>query len=192
MPWLEDVLSNANAREAIPSLNAVNCDQVPDGSLVRFYGMVQDVRDPEYYEGMFECADASGSLARVVTGKYRDCVDSVAGLQPKPSGSHIWQRLPVVCVPVPSQSEWAAGVVCGPSLAADVGPPAGSRPKKRAMECEEVEQCGEREVEMEVEEGATESGKKSRPALSIETEPCRSSAGGAVRERALRAVTLTA
>ena len=74
----------------------MNWDQVPNGALVRFHGMIQDVQDPEYYEGVFQESDGSGAPPRLVPAKYRDGITPVAGRDYASTGRHIWQRIPVV------------------------------------------------------------------------------------------------
>ncbi len=56
---VQAALALPGAREAIPSLNAARPEQIPAGSLVRFFGMVQDVQDPEFYIGVYDEARAS-------------------------------------------------------------------------------------------------------------------------------------
>ena len=55
---VQAALALPGAREAIPSLNASRQDQLPPGSLVRFFGMVKDVHDPEFYIGVYDEARA--------------------------------------------------------------------------------------------------------------------------------------
>ena len=75
--WLQQRISSLGS-SAIPSLNAVRADAVADGELVRFCGMVQDVHDPEFYEGAYEVVGADG-VQRVRTTKYQGCVSEEAG-----------------------------------------------------------------------------------------------------------------
>eukprot|EP00966_Prymnesium_polylepis_P168792 3902999-Prymnesium_polylepis.1 len=79
VPWLEAALAVPGVREAVPSLNAVSWDRVPDGALVRFCGMIQDVQDPEFYEGAYQESDGSGAPPRLVPAKYRDGLAPVPG-----------------------------------------------------------------------------------------------------------------
>ena len=103
---LQVALSSPGASKAVPSLNACRHDQVAPGSLVRFYGMVQDVQDPEFYVGAYEEVSPTGE-ARLRTGKYRDMLDVQPNCTVRPRDDCTWQRTPVVCVPIPMQSEWA-------------------------------------------------------------------------------------
>ena len=79
-------------------------DALLDGSLVRFCGMVQDVHDPEYYDGVYEEVDASGA-SRLCTTMYRgEIAPSRLGVRIEPRADFVWQRAPVVCAPMPSRS----------------------------------------------------------------------------------------
>lgn len=140
---LRVALSSPGASKAVPSLNACRLDQVAPGSLVRFYGMVQDVQDPEFYVGAYEEVSPSGE-ARLRTGKYRDMLDVQPNCTVRPRDDCTWQRTPVVCVPIPMQSEWAAREIAG----SDAAPPAvsdagGRKSTKRgasdAEECEDMD-----------------------------------------------------
>ncbi|KAL1499311.1 hypothetical protein AB1Y20_011519 [Prymnesium parvum] len=165
-PWLETILADPAARDSIPSLNAVSWDQVPDGALVRFFGMIQDVHDPEYYEGIFEEAGEANLPSRHVPAKYRDSVVPTAGRRLASTGQHIWQRLPAVCVPLPSQSEWAATSTAGTTTVgaapqASLAPRANKRSAQDDVEDVEMEEPAEQPVD-----AVHETAKKSRAATS--------------------------
>ncbi|KAG2495636.1 hypothetical protein HYH03_006236 [Edaphochlamys debaryana] len=87
----------------IPLLNAQSVERLPHHSLVRFYGMVQDLLNPEYYVGAFQQTPGGPW----VTSKFCD-PDCGAADEPE-SGPQppIWERRPVVCVPIPGLSPWA-------------------------------------------------------------------------------------
>ena len=104
-PTLRAALATPGALESLPSL--VNCrvDQIPIGSLVRFRGMIQDVRDPEYYAGVYEERLPSGEKT-LKTGKYRDVLEISSGGAVSDVNGATWQRLPLVCVTVPSETQW--------------------------------------------------------------------------------------
>ena len=144
---LQAALSSPGASKAVPSLNAHRLDQVAPGSLVRFYGMVQDVHDPEFFVGAYEEVSPTGE-ARLRTGKYRDMLDVQPNCTVRPRDDCTWQRTPVVCVPVPMQTEWAAREVA----ASDAAPPAvsdaGARKSTKrgasdAEECEDMDMEGD-------------------------------------------------
>ena len=63
--WLRDALDAPGAAQNLPTLNADGAvDALPDGSLVRFVGMVQDVHDPEYYDGVYEEVNTATGAVR--------------------------------------------------------------------------------------------------------------------------------
>ena len=142
---LRVALSSPGASKAVPSLNACRLDQVAPGSLVRFYGMVQDVQDPEFYVGAYEEVSPSGE-ARLRTGKYRDMLDVQPNCTVRPRDDCTWQRTPVVCVPIPMQSEWAAREIA----ASDAAPPAvsdaGAR-KSTKRGASDAEECEDMDME---------------------------------------------
>jgi len=103
---------NAGARSVIPSLNAVRPEHVEMGALVRLVGMVQDVRDPEYYAGVYEEFSQDGQVA-LRTSKYRDARALPPGAHCQMRNDCIWQRTPVVCIPIPARTDWAAAAIIG-------------------------------------------------------------------------------
>ena len=144
---LRVALSSPGASKAVPSLNACRVDQVAPGSLVRFYGMVQDVQDPEFYVGAYEEVSPSGE-ARLRTGKYRDMLDVQPNCTVRPRDDCTWQRTPVVCVPIPMQSEWAAREIAASDPASPVVRDLGARKSTKrgasdaeaaAAECEDMD-----------------------------------------------------
>ena len=101
--WLADRLS---AGPAPPSLNKFStADPLADGQLVHFCGMVQDVRDPEFYDGAYEIVGADGTR-RLRTTKYQGAIAQRPGETLQSRADAVWQRMPVVCVPIPSRTGW--------------------------------------------------------------------------------------
>eukprot|EP00900_Chrysochromulina_parva_P017564 jgi/Chrpa1/25809/Chrysochromulina_OHIO_Genome00001623-RA len=127
--WLQELLATPGALEAVPSLNSTTADALPDGAIVRFIGMVQDVHDPEYYDGVYEEVHHDGSV-HLRTSMYQGCLDDVG------MGAHVasvrarqdivWQRAPVVCVPIPSRSPWVDSALAGPAQPKAAAPSSGS------------------------------------------------------------------
>lgn len=67
-----DAVSNGNVRAKIPLIsNLENFDQLNDGQLVRFRGLVQNMYDPEIYLEQYQVKDAENAV-HTRTGKYRD------------------------------------------------------------------------------------------------------------------------
>lgn len=100
--WLERRLASGPAP---PSLNAVRPDELADGELIQFVGMVQDVHDPEFYDGAYETVHADGAT-HLCTTKYQGAIAETAGTTLRGRDDVVWQRTPVVCVPLPSRTSW--------------------------------------------------------------------------------------
>lgn len=56
----------------IPLLNSNATDNLSDGRLVRFRGMVQDMHNPEFYFEKFEVYNTTTNEVKVKSGKYCD------------------------------------------------------------------------------------------------------------------------
>lgn len=70
---LRDQLRAGCYTSPIPLLNHAQLQELPDNTLVRFRGMIQDMLDPEIYLERYEVfADAAGRPTRVQDGRYRD------------------------------------------------------------------------------------------------------------------------
>lgn len=84
-------------------------DMIPDKSLIRLRGMVQDMLDPEYYVGEF----------RDQEGKWHSCryLDDMTGgdcgvnMQQKENGHlKFAERKPLIVVPIPGESTWITDI----------------------------------------------------------------------------------
>ena len=89
--------------------------------LCKFVGMIQDVHDPEYYDGAYEVVKADGTT-RVCTTKYQGMISEVAvaeagGEHHSPVCGHCLAAPPVVCVPIPSRTSWLQQAVAPPVVA---------------------------------------------------------------------------
>ncbi|KAF2902596.1 hypothetical protein ILUMI_03592 [Ignelater luminosus] len=62
--------NNEKDWNSIPLLNANNLQDLPDKKLVRFYGMVQDMFNPEYYYEKYEVVDEVFLERGLMNGKY--------------------------------------------------------------------------------------------------------------------------
>lgn len=96
----------------IPCLNDVDIvEAVPPFSLVRYRGLVQDIFEPEIYAAMFEeraIGAPAGAPARLVTTKYRECVEPAPGCCLEDLGRDgMGQRGACYCVPLPGETAWA-------------------------------------------------------------------------------------
>lgn len=56
----------------IPLINSNASHNLPDNSLVRFRGMVQDMHNPEFYFEQFEIFNTATNEVKNKSGKYRD------------------------------------------------------------------------------------------------------------------------
>lgn len=81
--WTIDyVLANQNAcrgfleksenRALVPLLNHIENHAIPNSSLVRFRGMIQDMLDPEFYLEKYSVSGPAGT--RMQDGRYRDTI----------------------------------------------------------------------------------------------------------------------
>ena len=106
--WEQDVENHfaelTKVPASIPSLNDTHIDRLQPGSLVRYRCMIQDVRDPEYYMGLYQHTDVTSGETVVTTAKYRDAVPSHSQTMENVAPE---ERLPLYCVPIPSESAWA-------------------------------------------------------------------------------------
>jgi len=93
----------------IPCLNDVDLTQdIPPFTLVRYRAMVQDVFEPELYAAVFEERKSADEPARVVTSKYRECLEPAAGRELHDLGHQgLGQRGACYCVPIPGEAQWA-------------------------------------------------------------------------------------
>lgn len=112
---VEKALKKPGVAAGLPSLNGRRQEQLPWGALVRFQGMIMDMRDPEYYAGIYEEVQPDGSV-RLRTGKFRDSFDVPEGCTVRPRNEFTWQRTPIICAPIPGQTAWAAEAISGPAL----------------------------------------------------------------------------
>lgn len=116
-------LEDEEAFAKIPCLNDVQlAGGIPPFSLVRYRGLVQDVFEPEIYAAVFEeraTGAAAGAPARLVTTKYRECVEPAPGCCLEDVGREgLGQRGACYCVPLPGETGWAKATSAGATAAA--------------------------------------------------------------------------
>lgn len=68
-----EALKDSQTFQSIPMLNH-NSSMIPNSSLVRFRGMIQDMLDPEFYLEKYTIASKSKNHLRVQDGRYRDTI----------------------------------------------------------------------------------------------------------------------
>ena len=128
--WLHARLSTSGGVESVPSLNALRADLVQEGALVRFCGMIQDVRDPEFYNGTYEVVGPDG-VAHTRTTKYQGDINEAPGVELRARSDEVWQRTPAVCVPIPARTGWLQKSIAGAQPASSSGAPPSDRSGKR-------------------------------------------------------------
>jgi len=191
---VEEALKAPGAAEALPSLNGTRADMLPAGAIVRFQGMVMDMRDPEYYGGVYEEVHADGSV-HLRTGKFRDAFDVPAGCSIRPRNEFTWQRAPIICAPLPGQTAWAAAAIAGPAAAAAAAVAAPAR-SKRAAESDLAETAATEAAQDMDDDMAVEEPKRSRAVGGTETTdplvcaPCEGDVGAGASSAWTRSAAL--
>lgn len=66
------LLENTNAVREIPSLNSVSLDNLKDGQLVRFQGMLQDMYNPEYFLKKYQVINKQTGESSIKNGMLID------------------------------------------------------------------------------------------------------------------------
>eukprot|EP00798_Chlamydomonas_sp_ICE-L_P004636 gene4636-14832_t len=94
------LVADPQGYEQVPYLTSANADLLPNNSLVRFRGVVQDMMTPEYYAGAAQRADGTWC-----TSKYNDGLPE--GQVAEDDNSRMWERKPLYCATIPSLSPWA-------------------------------------------------------------------------------------
>uniref|UniRef100_A0A182UKI8 Mini-chromosome maintenance complex-binding protein n=1 Tax=Anopheles melas TaxID=34690 RepID=A0A182UKI8_9DIPT len=112
---LEQLSTDEALWSTIPLLNCTELAHLPDGCLVRFRGMLQDMQDPECYLERYAVRSKSdGTVVRQQNGKYRDLLVFNAATETVDTGctdegSTFGERRSLFVVTVPGQNPWAAG-----------------------------------------------------------------------------------
>uniref|UniRef100_A0A182PU86 Mini-chromosome maintenance complex-binding protein n=1 Tax=Anopheles epiroticus TaxID=199890 RepID=A0A182PU86_9DIPT len=129
-------LSTDAVRSTIPLLNCTELAQLPDGCLVRFRGMLQDMQDPECYLERYAVRNKSdGSIVRQQNGKYRDILVFNAVTESVDTGcngdSKFGERRSLFVVTVPGQNPWAVGYEKEQAAGGEVTVPLQSEPSEQ-------------------------------------------------------------
>ncbi|UPR02432.1 mini-chromosome maintenance complex-binding protein [Chloropicon primus] len=96
LPYLLD----PSRKEEVPCLNDTSSEDIthlPDGSLVRYIGMVRDMLNPEYFTGAYR---KDGAWQ---TTKYQDFAKDDLS---EASETVMWERKPLFCVAVTGEAAW--------------------------------------------------------------------------------------
>lgn len=125
--YYQELVAQSEHLDKIPFVTAENADYLPNSSLVRFRGVVQDLLNPEYYVGI---AKRNGE---VITTKYSDPFDLEID---QDNHGCIWERKPILCRPVPGESAWCLPV---PDIHLQQPHEEGCRHGKRVREADDVQ-----------------------------------------------------
>uniref|UniRef100_A0A182W2F8 Mini-chromosome maintenance complex-binding protein n=1 Tax=Anopheles minimus TaxID=112268 RepID=A0A182W2F8_9DIPT len=108
----QEQLSNDTVWSSIPLLNCTELAHLPDGCLVRFRGMLQDMQDPEcYLERYTVRAKSDGTVVRQQNGKYRDILLYSTATEVVDTGCNadntFGERRSLFVITIPGQNPWA-------------------------------------------------------------------------------------
>ncbi|XP_063382766.1 mini-chromosome maintenance complex-binding protein [Cydia fagiglandana] len=105
--WKENLLKLPNWYQ-IPLINSNASHNLPDGTLVRFRGMIQDMHNPEFYFEQFEVFNSETNEVRSKSGKYRDTANILENEKINYANNlQSGQRQTMVVVSMPGLNEWA-------------------------------------------------------------------------------------
>ncbi|KAG6460337.1 mini-chromosome maintenance complex-binding protein [Manduca sexta] len=108
--WKEKLIKLPNWFQ-IPLINSNASHNLPDGTLVRFRGMIQDMHNPEFYFEEFEVYNTITNEIKNKSGKYRDTAhilehEKINYTENLKSG----QRQTMVVVSIPGFNNWAQDI----------------------------------------------------------------------------------
>ena len=144
---------------AIPLLSdrSFNAGGIRNHTLVRYVGMVQDMHEPEFFASCVRAAGgehAAGGVVGFVNSSFADVLGGgPGGADHDPFGAEdggaavARERLPLFCVPVPTDSAWARPREQRPATVA-AAPGAAVTPSKRGLDTDKT--TAEEEVEGEM------------------------------------------
>lgn len=114
--YLEQCMSNKEFSSKLPNLTKKSLGSIPQNSLIRYRGLIQDVYDIEYSCALYEETNLSTNNKRYVLSKYRDNISQIS-LHDKDIGiidfdlddptSITLQRQSLLCVPLPGETNWS-------------------------------------------------------------------------------------
>ncbi|XP_023938645.1 mini-chromosome maintenance complex-binding protein [Bicyclus anynana] len=105
--WNERLVQLPNWQK-IPLINSNTSHNLPDGSLVRFRGMVQDMHNPEFFFEQFEVFNTVTNEIKNKSGKYTDTAHILENEKINYTENlKSAQRQTIVVVSMPGLNEWA-------------------------------------------------------------------------------------
>ena len=138
-------LTDPKLRSAVPCLSDIEAASenanLPDGTLVRYVGMVRDMLNPEYFTGAYK--KGSGADARWCTTKYLDFAEDDLS---QASDTVMWERRPLFCVAVVGENKWVRETPTNSAsaMSSDAGPGGSSletRERKRRQGESDLMDC---------------------------------------------------
>ncbi|XP_003746225.1 mini-chromosome maintenance complex-binding protein [Galendromus occidentalis] len=91
---------SSNDFQKIPSLNEANHNGLPNGSLVRFRGMIQDIYDPEYFMPSYR------NESDIVPSMFRDPDEKELGFFAEHDNRSLMERSTWHCIALPGENTW--------------------------------------------------------------------------------------
>ncbi|XP_050351974.1 mini-chromosome maintenance complex-binding protein [Nymphalis io] len=105
--WKDKLLKLPNWYK-IPLINSNATHNLPDGTMVRFRGMVQDMHNPEFYFEQFEVFNTKTNEVKCKSGKYTDTANIMENEKVNYTENlKSAQRQTIVVVSMPGFNDWA-------------------------------------------------------------------------------------
>lgn len=104
----KDKLLKLPSWHKIPLINSYASHNLPDGSLVRFRGMIQDMHNPEFYFEQYEIYNSETNEVKLKSGKYTDTANILEHEKINYTENlKSSQRQTIVVVSMPGFNSWA-------------------------------------------------------------------------------------
>lgn len=94
-------------RAIVPTLNDRPLDFLPASCLIRIRGMLQEIKDPEFYIASYTVHDSIVHTTTKKTTKYQEVVDCANYLKQTFDQNNMHQRTPGYLIPIPCETGWA-------------------------------------------------------------------------------------
>ncbi|CAB3259595.1 unnamed protein product [Arctia plantaginis] len=108
--WKAKLLKLPNWHQ-IPLINCNASHHLPDGTLARFRGMIQDMHNPEFYFEQFEVYNSVTNEVKNKTGKYRDTANILENEKINYAQNlKSAQRQTMVMISLPGYNDWAQNI----------------------------------------------------------------------------------
>lgn len=109
---LSEELANSKHRYDLPYVNYCDFEVLrsfPNESVVRYRGIIQDMKNREWYQGRIDIRNDKSTHIRMAYQKYRDNIPATEGQifwVPKENPMYDDRQM-CVCVSMPGMNEWA-------------------------------------------------------------------------------------